>query len=52
MPGMDPALVNTLDFGLALGRIRTDILTDFVLAPHYSAVYVHVADELINIVKR
>jgi retron-type reverse transcriptase len=52
MPGMDPALVNTLDFGLALGRIRTDILTDFVLAPHYSAVYVYVADDLIDIVKR
>lgn len=52
MPGLDPSLVDSLDFELALGRIRTDILTDFVLAPHYSAVFVHVADQLIDITKR
>ena len=52
MTGMDASLVDTLDFELALGRICTDILTDFILAPHYSAVFTHVADELIDNVKR
>lgn len=52
MPGLDPALVDTLDFKLSLGRIRTNILRDFILAPPYSAVFVHAADELIGNVKR
>lgn len=52
MRGLDSSLVDTLDFETALGRIRTDILTDFVLAPHYSAVFVHAPDQLIDITKR
>lgn len=44
MRGMDPALVAEFDYGLAIGRIRTDVLTDFIFAPHYSAVFTYVAD--------
>jgi len=51
MRGMDPALVAEFDYGLAIGRVRTDVLTDFIFAPHYSAVFTYVADELIDTVK-
>lgn len=51
MYGLDPALVDSIDFGLSIGRIKTDILTDFILAPHYSAIYEYAADELIERVK-
>ncbi len=51
MYGLDPALVDSIDFGLSIGRIKTDVLTDFILAPHYSAVYEYTADELIERVK-
>lgn len=49
---MDPNLVDSLNFDLAIGHIRTDVLTDFIIAPQYSAIYTYVADESIEIVKR
>ncbi len=51
MYGLDPALVDTIDYGLSLGRMKTDVLNDFLLAPHYSIVYTYAADELIERVK-
>ncbi|MGD9115749.1 MAG: RNA-directed DNA polymerase [Dehalococcoidia bacterium] len=48
MPGLDQALVEEIDFTLALGRVKTDVLSDFLLAPHYSAVYTYAADDLID----
>lgn len=51
MYGLDPALVDGLNYELSLGRIKTDVLTDFILAPHYSAVYEYAAEELIERVK-
>ena len=51
MYGLDSTLVNEIEYGLSLGRIRTDVLTDFILAPHYSVIYTYSADELIERVK-
>lgn len=49
---MDSNLVDSFNYDLAVSRIRTDVLTDFVIAPQYSAVFTYVADELVDIVKR
>lgn len=51
MPGLDHEVVNALNPKRALGRINTDIQTDFILAPHYSAVYAHAGEELWETVK-
>ncbi len=52
MRGMDSNLVDSFDYDLAVGHVRTDVLTDFIIAPQYSAVFTFVADELIDTVKR
>lgn len=46
MPGLDQAILNSLNPTMALGRINTDIKTDFILAPHYSAIYAHAGNDL------
>lgn len=51
MYGLDPELVAKMNFTLSIGRIVTDVLSDFLLAPHYSVVYTHAADALIGRVK-
>lgn len=51
MPGLDPNLVSRLDFSLSLKRVETDVATDFLLAPHYSAVYAHAGADLIEIAR-
>lgn len=48
MPGLDSNLINAIDYELAIGRIKTDVRTDFILAPRYSAVYEYVEDPLIE----
>ena len=52
MRGMDSNLVDSFNYDLAVSRIRTDVLTDFVIAPQYSAVFTYVGDQLVDIVKR
>lgn len=51
MYGLDATLVDTFDYELSVGRIKTDVLTDFIFAPHYSVVYAFAAGELIEHVK-
>lgn len=51
MYGLDSTLVATMDYGLSIGRVKTDVLNDFLLAPHYSVIYTYAADELIERVK-
>jgi len=46
MPGLDKVILDKLDPDLSLGRILTDVNTDFILAPHYSAVFANVGQEL------
>lgn len=46
MIGASAELLGQLDAERALGRIRSDVRTDFILAPHYSAVFAHAGKEL------
>lgn len=52
MPGLDLQVFNQLKLDLAIGRIKTDIHTDFILAPHYSAVYEHASSILWDLTKQ
>lgn len=51
MPGLDSNLIGNIDYELAMGRIKTDVRSDFILAPHYSAIYEYVGDQLVEKVK-
>jgi hypothetical protein len=46
MPGLDPAVLDTINPEQALGRINNDLKTDFILSPHYAAVFAHVGGDL------
>ena len=46
MPGLDYSLLKSFRRKLAHGRINRDVQTDLILAPHYSAIYAHVGEEL------
>lgn len=46
MPGLDTGVLDQLDIDLALRRIKTDVTSDFILSPHYSAVFENVGDDL------
>lgn len=52
MPGLENLLIERLDFSRAIKRIAFDILTDFIFAPHYSAVYKYAKDELCESLKK
>jgi hypothetical protein len=49
--GIDPAVLNTINWTLATRRILVDVRSDFIYAPHLSNVFRHAADELIAEVK-
>ena len=51
MPGLDQDVIKLLNPKRALGRINTDVQTDFILAPHYSVIYAHAGDDLWEILK-
>ena len=46
MPGLDKSVLDTIDFNLAVDRIKTDIKSDFIIAPHYNAIFINSRDEL------
>lgn len=46
MFGLAKDSLELVDPEQALGRVRYDVRSDFILAPHYSAVFAHAADEL------
>lgn len=45
--GLDPILVKKIDWELALKRIRQDLRSDFIYAPHLSFLYQKAGNELI-----
>ncbi len=49
--GLDPNLVEELDWQAALQRVVHDTRSDFIWAPHLRFIYSHVGDELIHEVK-
>ena len=46
LAGLDPTTLSALDADLALGRVMMDTRSDFILSPHYSAVYAKASQEL------
>lgn len=46
--GMDPGLLTTIDWALALKRINQDLKTDFIYAPHLKFIYSKAGDKLIT----
>ena len=46
--GLDAQLVKDIDWALALKRITQDVRTDFIHAPHISAIYAHAGEALIE----
>ena len=46
MAGLDPAVLARFDKDQAIGRIRTDIRTDFISAPQYKLIFDVIADDL------
>jgi hypothetical protein len=49
--GIDPAVLKTIDWKLGTRRVLADIRSDFIYAPHFSAVFRHAAEDLIAEVK-
>jgi hypothetical protein len=46
MSGLDRTVLDQLDPELALGRIKSDLQSDFILSPHYAAVFEYIGDQL------
>ena len=46
MPGLDKKILDSIDHNRAIKRVELDIRTDFILAPHYNAIFVNAGDEL------
>ncbi len=51
MPGLDKTVINQIDYNLALKRIRKDILSDFIISPHYRYIYEKFGKELWDYLK-
>ena len=51
MVGLDQLLIDAIDFEKSINRIKRDVLTDFVLAPHCSVLYMYSSGELIECTK-
>lgn len=49
--GLDATFVKSIDWALALKRISQDVRTDFIHAPHISAIYAHAGEGLVEQVK-
>ena len=50
--GLDTALLNKIDWPLALERIIHDLRSDFIYAPHLNFIYSKAGDELIDALKK
>lgn len=46
MPGLDKKVLDSIDHELALSRIARDVRSDFILAPHYNAIFLRAGAEL------
>lgn len=50
--GIDPSLLKKIDFDLAIKRIRNDVRSDFIFAPHFSLIYHFAHEELVDFLKK
>ena len=46
MPGLDRKILRTIDHSRVIERVKLDIRSDFILAPHYNAIFLLAGDEL------
>ncbi len=49
--GVDPALVDSVDWKLALSRVLHDLRSDFIYAPHFAFIFAKAGDELASSLK-
>lgn len=49
MPGIDSKYLSQIDFDRAVRRIRADLRSDLILAPHYNVIFARASDELCNL---
>ena len=46
MPGLDREILKTIDCSRVVERVKLDIRSDFILAPHYNAIFLQAGDKL------
>lgn len=46
MPGLDRRIIEQIDHESVIAHVKADIRSDFILAPHYNAIFSRAADEL------
>jgi retron-type reverse transcriptase len=46
MPGIDKNILDTIIPDHLISRVKRDLASDFILAPHYNAIFLKVGDEL------
>jgi Reverse transcriptase (RNA-dependent DNA polymerase) len=46
LPGLDRRILRAIDHESVIDRIKLDIRSDFILAPHFNAIFVSAGDEL------
>jgi Reverse transcriptase (RNA-dependent DNA polymerase) len=49
--GLDRAILDTLDTDVALGRIKRDLISDFIPSPHYAVVFEHAGADLFDLLR-
>ena len=45
MPGLDRQILDFVDHATLINRVKADIRTDFILAPHLNTIFVNAPDE-------
>ncbi|KRW97691.1 RNA-directed DNA polymerase [Paracoccus sp. MKU1] len=52
MPGLDRTIIAQIDHDNVIAHVKADIRSDFILAPHYMAIFNRAGDELWNQLKQ
>lgn len=52
MPGLDGKIIRGIDHESVIAHVKADIRSDFILAPHYNAVFNRAGDDLWDMLKR
>lgn len=52
MSGLEPAIIDKIDFNKSINRIISDTKTDFIFAPHLNLIYKYGSEDLIELLKK
>ena len=52
MPGLDRSVIRQINHDSVIAHVKADIRSDFVLAPHYDAVFGRAAEDLWELIKQ